>query len=674
MADDYNMHQIVVTDAPLAPGAAMQVKAYCGATSATAERHQMSGATIAGMHQGARPTVAKAPLPAWVDQAMAHRVHNAVVGSELRAEDPMDPGVGHLKRKFHSALFVFRVLAILFAVSENLCCYSAYIEIAAPEDKLYNKFEAHSLGIPNLDLYLLLLALANTAYLFIFWVMIVVIKMDIYRTMTSLRLLISLPSGGLCVLIVLYGEHTKVSPFFCSLLVLLHFAVCIFNEYKIRQARTRRTPRLWFVLLFLVGIATVMWSQMFVVNAVFFLRDKDCPATSNLAMPVYIKEIAEWHCVKWKTTHYIVREPSPEEMVREVFCSTSFRVFDEQDSRGRLTHSKRAHYVRCPSRCQDLNLGSTVTGCTVYHLDSSICSAAVHMGVIEPNKGGVVKVIGRLPPPNGRYERCLRNSILSGSADFAKGRLPQSAVGDSMEGLMAPSTETQFGSEGQLEYGVAIPYQYGSTNKSVPVYDQSSAETKKFVEEEARQAAKQAAEKEEKERKEREEKRLAAATEAGCDCDALANGEEVSEVAAAKNNTNTSTGSGSDGNNASNVTGVVGPNCTALCDGTGIGGDSQLLAGGGSSLDNWAFYFQVEGMEDNDMITLRGWEMTSTPQNWKPWESFTADVTYKFGGTQKDVKVVLGPPPPESEETAEIQLNFCVASNQTAEIDCSTEH
>merc|ERR1712139_618126 len=90
------------------------------------------------------------------------------------------------------------------------------------------------------------------------------------------------------------------------------------------------------------------------------------------------------------------------------------------------------------------------------------------MGVLEPDRGGIVKVIGRVPPQTGKYNRCLRNSILSTEADFRNGR-PTVSAGESSSSsmdnslLQPPTTDTEYGNMGAPQNGVAYPAKYGSS-------------------------------------------------------------------------------------------------------------------------------------------------------------------------------------------------------------------
>lgn len=156
---------------------------------------------------------------------------------------------------------------------------------------------------------------------------------------------------------------------------------------------------------------------MFSLESADYLYDVECLASSNRAMPVLIQGVHKSQCVKWGETVYIERTTVPGQPISDLLCSTSFHTFDTMvnATTGEMTPSSNAHHVRCPAHCQDLSLGNSVIGCKVYSATSAICTAAIQMGILEANAGGVVKVVGRPPPPltNGKYDRCNQHGILS---------------------------------------------------------------------------------------------------------------------------------------------------------------------------------------------------------------------------------------------------------------------
>jgi hypothetical protein len=512
------------------------VKPYCGAKRAELVKEVQLFKTV---------------VPEWADSGVVSHMQAAVVPEDASKCD----GVDHLKPKFQVRRWLFRFSVLILAVIENLLCYLAYVEVAPPKESFYNKFEAHMLGYPGIEFILLILAILNTFYLLAFWMMMALMRLDLYSSMTTGRLFISLPSGGVCTAMVFFGEGTKTFPFCGCICVLLHLLVWTSERIhppttpsvgvdsslpeersrskasdqgkldsaslqvdvmlpaagdacgqavKQKQNRKRCEPRIVFfrVLACLISGWCISLIVMFSLEAADYLYDKDCPATTNNAMPVRISGVHEWQCVKWGQPHYITRLTLAGEQIYDALCSTSFHTFNTMvnASTGEMSPSSGAHYVRCPAHCQELGLGNSVIGCKVYSATSSICSAAVQMGILAANAGGLVKVVGRAPPTliSGQYERCNQHGILS-------------------TGTPAPAT-------------------------------------------------------------------------------------------------------------------TVAP--------------------------DWAFYFQVAGMESLDMVTMHGWKKLSTPGATKPWESYAADVTWVVGGASERRDVVLGPGGPD----ADIELTFCRGS------------
>lgn len=374
------------------------------------------------------PHVNHSPAPAWADLGIVSHMEGAVV-----EKGAPKAGAEHLQPELQGANCCFRFVAVVLSIVETGLSYAAYFQARSPEDSLYNKFEAYMLGYPGLDSALLVFAVANTAVLFVFWAMIAIIRLDLYRQMASMRLALSLPSGGICIATVFFSEGEQATPFLCATTVLLHFIVYLCYEYWVRRERFGKCgKRLCFVFILLISCWTASFVMMFCVGVSDYLRETDCPATENIAMPVRIKGVHEWQCVKWEKPHYIRRQPVPGEAAYKGLCSTSFHVFDTVNtsvnaSAGSMVSSRMAHLVSCPSHCQSLGLGAVVVGCGVYSATSSICSAAVQMGILPANQGGVVKVIGREPPPSGVYERCNRNGVASSDAPFVPAAAGSSA-------------------------------------------------------------------------------------------------------------------------------------------------------------------------------------------------------------------------------------------------------
>lgn len=410
------------------------VKLYCGAKIAPARAGIDDAKNSASIPGGSisEVKVHGTPLPAWMDLGIASHMSSVVpmsvrgVGSQPLS-GPVPEGAEsatteHLRPRFQKRICLFRFTIVLCAIAENVSCYAAYFEARAPEDNFYNKFEAHAMGMKGLDIAILAFALATTVHLFVSMSLLVVLGQDIYRALATVRLPFSAGCGILCMILLFYGETTKPAAFFSLLFVLLHFAAWLFHEHMIIMKNARKRGQVdakkqlhYVVLGALVVdcIIVLVFFVMFVADAVVFLHESECPATRNTAMPVRVAGVRGWQCVKWGSPHYITREPDPARAVYEAYCSTSFHVFDTQDaSTGAALPSSDVYSVRCPPGCQSLNIG-TVVGCRLYDARSSICSAAVQMGALPSDIGGVVKVVGRPPTANNVYDRCNMNGVLS---------------------------------------------------------------------------------------------------------------------------------------------------------------------------------------------------------------------------------------------------------------------
>mmetsp|Transcript_74853 Transcript_74853/g.148328 ORF Transcript_74853/g.148328 Transcript_74853/m.148328 type:complete len:448 (+) Transcript_74853:125-1468(+) len=315
---------------------------------------------------------------------------------------------------FEWKVFVFRVGIATFSILETVMCYLAFLTTTDPRATFYNKFEAHVLQLPGYDVVLVCLAVINTVYLFLFWVVVAIYKLKIWRNLCAVRLIFSISSGLLCFVLVLYAEQVHIYPFLCTLCVLMHlgFVFLGFLHPMRRQVSAARLM-ICYTGISIVAMLTLAWVILYAVDGMVFFRNDKCLASSNRAMPVKIRGIADWQCVKWGQLHHIVHEPTPGEEPYQAHCSTTFHAFGRTPLPGGKAPERRAQLVRCPAQCQSLGLGTLVVGCDVYDARSAVCSAAVQMGLLQPNQGGVVKVVGREARASRYYGRCNRNTILS---------------------------------------------------------------------------------------------------------------------------------------------------------------------------------------------------------------------------------------------------------------------
>ncbi len=88
--------------------------------------------------------------------------------------------------------------------------------------------------------------------------------------------------------------------------------------------------------------------------------------------------------------------------VIEIKCETNFNAVPVANKQ-----IGASFLVKCPAGCS----ASTLYGSDVYTTDSSVCTAAVHAGVIKAGKGGVVKVLVLKSPP--AYKGSNKNGVQS---------------------------------------------------------------------------------------------------------------------------------------------------------------------------------------------------------------------------------------------------------------------
>eukprot|EP00811_Abedinium_folium_P030233 NODE_4828_length_1841_cov_5.312719.p1 GENE.NODE_4828_length_1841_cov_5.312719~~NODE_4828_length_1841_cov_5.312719.p1 ORF type:complete len:471 (+),score=123.39 NODE_4828_length_1841_cov_5.312719:182-1594(+) len=304
----------------------------------------------------------------------------------------------------------FRVYLVLLWGIEATASLLAYIETKAPADRFYNKFEAHMLGIPYLDLCLLVLVVLDVSFLFVSFAVLVLVRGDLFEALGRMKAMISAPLALLCAILVAFAEQTKLFVFMSSLFAAIYLLLIALEAVLARRNRVHR-----FVLLLLLVVVLVAslcigaWAGLYAVDGgVFYLHDDACPASEFSAMPVLIDGVDEWQCAKWGEMVYIDRQPSSQ-AVTDATCSSAFPA---ELITGSSANSS-AHYVNCPSDCQVDDISGPVYGCNVYDVASAVCTAAVQAGVLMRDQGGVVTVVLTAPQSSWSYARCDQNTVVS---------------------------------------------------------------------------------------------------------------------------------------------------------------------------------------------------------------------------------------------------------------------
>lgn len=391
-------------------GRLIAVRPYCGAEEVTVLALQDSRLEDAYIHGQ--------PMAAWVDAGLASHMQGfcglVPSASSWRSDSKATPKA--MRQSFEGRLCLYRCLLICTSLLESVSCWLTVWEISFPENYFYNKFEAYSLALPGLDRALGAMCAINSMYLFIFWVMVTVVRSDHYRVLAWGRLFLSCGTGFVCMMLVFISESTRIFPFVSTLCSLLYLQAAVFGALVPWRGRapSRRKACFWKSILVFLAALTVAWCMMYLLDGMAFLRESECRATQNTAMPVRIAGLTRWQCVRWKKPHAISRTPKDGDAVLEAQCSTPFHALDVPSEVGNVTvwmPSQQAHYVRCPPSCQRFNLANEVVGCHIYDSRSSVCAAAVQMGVVRSAEGGLVMVVGRAPP--SAWQGCELNFVRS---------------------------------------------------------------------------------------------------------------------------------------------------------------------------------------------------------------------------------------------------------------------
>merc|ERR1719419_1261402 len=120
-------------------------------------------------------------------------------------------------------------------------------------------------------------------------------------------------------------------------------------------------------------------------------------------MPVHVLTLDQWYCVPWdRNKHMEVLRISVNSDAEQLSCLDSFV--------SAFGVSIEPHRVSCPVGCLRTFERADIVGCGIYAVDSPICIAAIHAGVLT-DEGGEATIFGRVGVP--LFRRCSQNLIVS---------------------------------------------------------------------------------------------------------------------------------------------------------------------------------------------------------------------------------------------------------------------
>mmetsp|Transcript_39255 Transcript_39255/g.122385 ORF Transcript_39255/g.122385 Transcript_39255/m.122385 type:complete len:391 (+) Transcript_39255:2-1174(+) len=224
----------------------------------------------------------------------------------------------------------------------------------------------------------------------------------------TLRLLFSgLPCGSICAVVLYFAETKEWAPFATLMAVLalaalwcVHVRVHYWREVSVFGKIALDVS--WFLALVCAIFLLVLYlSDEFKV--ISRSGERNCPFVGNEMMPVHVVTLDQWYCTPWDVNQStaIARAPVSSAAV-ELTCADTFA--------GVFGTSIEPHSISCPIGCLRNYQASAVTGCGIYTVDSPLCLAAIHAGVLT-DQGGEATVYGRVGVP--LFRRCSQNSIVS---------------------------------------------------------------------------------------------------------------------------------------------------------------------------------------------------------------------------------------------------------------------
>jgi len=225
----------------------------------------------------------------------------------------------------------------------------------------------------------------------------------------NLRIYFSaLPCAFLCGVVLYYSEQTKWAPFAALVLIMLFvFGWCLHMRLRWSHQLNTCSKIILDVSGFLAFACGLLLAVLFGIDRLDVItksNELSCPYAANVEMPVHVLALGQWYCAPWRQREPTVLSRAPVESGEPVqlLCSDTFV--------GMFGVSIEPHSFQCPSGCLRQYSGSGLTGCGIYSLDTPVCIAAIHAGILT-DAGGRGVVYGRLGLP--KFERCSRNSLTS---------------------------------------------------------------------------------------------------------------------------------------------------------------------------------------------------------------------------------------------------------------------
>lgn len=299
-------------------------------------------------------------------------------------------------------------LLVMLAIVDNGLCYVTYATVPAFRDHLYNIVDMQLAFLPGLGVALLIFAGLGTLAFGMLLVLVECNKLPLFHEIMNLRLYFSaLPCAAVCAIILYYSEQTQWAPF-ATVTAILFLVICwclhmrVHYSHQLNVLSKIALDVSWFLALVSGGVLLVLYTTDS-IKIISKSGELGCPHADNAMMPVHVLTLDQWYCAPWdlnKTTE-ISRTPVNSVPV-QLSCADTF-----------VSHfgvSIEPHKVFCPVGCLRTYQGSSVIGCGIYTVDSPVCVAAIHAGVLT-DQGGEAIVYGRVGVPH--FQRCSQNSIVS---------------------------------------------------------------------------------------------------------------------------------------------------------------------------------------------------------------------------------------------------------------------
>mmetsp|Transcript_18049 Transcript_18049/g.38537 ORF Transcript_18049/g.38537 Transcript_18049/m.38537 type:complete len:523 (-) Transcript_18049:13-1581(-) len=350
-------------------------------------------------------------------------------------------------------------LLVILSIVDNVLCYVTFFTVRKFSGRLYSIVDLNLALLPGLDTALIIFTVMGSLCFVMLILLVECCQLPLFHEIMNFRVYCSAcPCAVICAILVYQLERAEWVPMATLTAILcLVFFWCLNMRVRWSHELNVMSKILldisWFLAL-ICAILLVTFYAFDCLNVITNSEELSCPYVENAKMPIKVHTLDQWYCAPFdaeKRTE-VLRAPVSS-TPSQLSCSDTFvYVFGA---------SLEPHLIQCPIGCLRTYSGADVIGCGTYTVDSPICPAAIHAGVLT-DQGGVATVYGRVGVPH--FESCPRNSLLSLERRIAEAGSSVSLTTPAGGGFSSFTLPTG----GGRRLAATLPYVATSTGVEIP--------------------------------------------------------------------------------------------------------------------------------------------------------------------------------------------------------------